>query len=168
MKIIGEFPNLLNAVRFEVLSGEMKGKKIVFNKFKCTTDLLQKLQTTEEKKPRTLSNIHKLKRENRVLSSRIKAIEDSAYIGNELSHKDLYFIKLLSQRIGSNGNKIQRLRTKLSQLNKAGQCKMKREEISELMKAKDDEVVLGALNFLAILLTFILLWILYIFSVLIA
>ena len=39
---------------------------------------------------------------------------------------------------------------------------MKREEISELMKAKDDEVVLGAFNFLAILLTFILLWILYI------
>ncbi len=36
---------------------------------------------------------------------------------------------------------------------------MKREEISELMKAKDDEVVLGDLNFLAILLTFILLWI---------
>lgn len=34
---------------------------------------------------------------------------------------------------------------------------MKREEISELMKAKDDEVVLGALNFLAILLTFMLL-----------
>ena len=120
VKIIGEFPNLLNAVRFEVLSGEMKGKKIVFNKFKCTTDLLQKLLTTEEKKPRTLSKIHKIKRENRVLSSHIKAIEDSAYIGNELSHKDLYFIKLLSQRIGSNGNKIQRLRTKLSQLNKAG------------------------------------------------
>ena len=125
MKIIGEFPNLLNAVRFEVLSGEMKGKKIVFNKFKCTTDLLQKLLTTEEgeeekKRPRTLSKIHKIKRENRVLSSRIKAVEDSAYIGNELSHKDLYFIKLLSQRIGSNGNKIQRLRTKLSQLNKAG------------------------------------------------
>ena len=64
--------------------------------------------------------IAKLKRENRVLSSRIKAIEDSTYIGNELSQKDLYFIKLLSQRIGSNGNKIQRLRTKLSQLNKAG------------------------------------------------
>ena len=123
VKVIGGFPNLLNAVRFEVLSGEMKGKKIVFNKFKCTTDLLQKLLTTEEgeeKKPRTLSNIHKLKRENRVLSSRIKAIEDSAYIGNELSHKDLHSIKLLSQRIGSNGNKIQRLRTKLSQLNKAG------------------------------------------------
>ena len=120
MKIIGEFPNLLNAVRFEVLSGEMKGKKIVFNKFKCTADLLQKLLTTEEKKPRTLSNIHKLKRENRVLSSRIKAIEDSTYIGNELSQKDLHSIKILSQRIGSNGNKIQRLRTKLSQLNKAG------------------------------------------------
>ena len=125
VKIIGEFPNLLNAVRFEVLSGEMKGKKIVFNKFKCTTDLLQKLLTTEEgegekKRPRTLSKIHKIKRENRVLSSRIKTIEDSAYIGNELSHKDLHSIKLLSQRIGSNGNKIQRLRTKLSQLNKAG------------------------------------------------
>ena len=125
VKIIGEFPNLLNAVSFEVLSGEVKGKKIVFNKFKCTTDLLQKLLTTEEgeeekKRPRTLSKIHKIKRENRVLSSRIKAVEDSAYIGNELSHKDLYFIKLLSQRIGSNGNKIQRLRTKLSQLNKAG------------------------------------------------
>ena len=120
VKIIGEFPNLLNAVRFEVLSGEMKGKKIVFNKFKCTTNLLQKLLTTEEKKPRTLSKIHKIKRENRVLSSRIKAIEDSAYIGNELSHKDLYFIKLLSQRVGSNGTRIQRLRTKLSQLNTAG------------------------------------------------
>ena len=120
VKVIDEFPNLLNAVRFEVLSGEMTGKKIVFNKYECTTNLLQKLLTTEEKKPRTLSKIHKIKRENRVLSSRIKAIEDSAYIGNELSHKDLYFIKLLSQRIGSNGNKIQRLRTKLSQLNKAG------------------------------------------------
>ena len=120
VKIIGEFPNLLNAVRFEVLSGEMKGKKIVFNKLKCTTNLLQKLLTTEEKKPRTLSKIHKIKRENRVLSSRIKAIEDSAYIGNELSHKDLYFIKLLSQRVGSNGTRIQRLRTKLSQLNTAG------------------------------------------------
>ena len=120
VKVIDEFPNLLNAVRFEVLSGEMTGKKIVFNKYECTTNLLQKLLTTEEKKPRTLSKIHKIKRENRVLSSRIKAIEDSAYIGNELSHKDLYFIKLLSQRIGSNGNKIQRLRTKLSQLNEAG------------------------------------------------
>ena len=120
VKVIGEFPNLLNAVRFEVLSGEMKGKKIVFNKHECTTNLLQKLLTTEEKKPHTLSNIHELKRENRVLSSRIKAVEDSTYIGNELSHKDLYSIKLLSQRIGSNGNKIQRLRTKLSQLNKAG------------------------------------------------
>ena len=125
VKVIDEFPNLLNAVRFEVLSGEMKGKKIVFNKFKCTTDLLQKLLTTEEgeeekKRPRTLSKIHKIKRENRVLSSRIKAIEDSAYIGNELSHKDLHSIKLLSQRIGSNGTRIQRLRTKLSQLNKAG------------------------------------------------
>ena len=81
---------------------------------------ITKTSTEEKKKPRTLSKIHKIKRENRVLSSRIKAIEDSAYIGNELSHKDLYFIKLLSQRIGSNGNKIQRLRTKLSQLNKAG------------------------------------------------
>ncbi len=81
---------------------------------------ITKTSTEEKKKPRTLSNIHKLKRENRVLSSRIKAIEDSAYIGNELSHKDLHSIKLLSQRIGSNGYKIQRLRTKLSQLNKAG------------------------------------------------
>ena len=36
---------------------------------------------------------------------------------------------------------------------------MKREEILELMRAKDDEVVLGAFNFLAILLTFMLLWI---------
>lgn len=120
VKVIDEFPNLLNAVRFEVLSGEMTGKKIVFNKYECTTNLLQKLLTTEEKKPRTLSKIHKIKRENRVLSSRIKAIEDSAYIGNELSHKDLHSIKLLSQRIGSNGTRIQRLRTKLSQLNKAG------------------------------------------------
>ena len=36
---------------------------------------------------------------------------------------------------------------------------MKREEISELMKAKDDEVVLSVLKVLAILLAFIVLWI---------
>ena len=36
---------------------------------------------------------------------------------------------------------------------------MEREEILKLMKAKDDEVVLGDLNFLAILLAFIVLWI---------
>ena len=36
---------------------------------------------------------------------------------------------------------------------------MKREEISELMKAKDDEVVLSALKVLAILLAFVVLWV---------
>ena len=57
---------------------------------------------------------------NGVLSCRGYTLEEDRGIGNELSHKDLHSIKLLSQRIGSNGNKIQRLRTKLSQLNKAG------------------------------------------------
>ena len=116
----GEIWNLLSKVWMTPTNSNDVWECHLYN----TTDLLQKLLTTdeveEENRPRTLSNIHKLKRENRVLSSRIKAIEDSVHIGNELSHKDLYFIKLLSQRIGSNGNKIQRLRTKLSQLNKAG------------------------------------------------
>lgn len=73
----------------------------------------------------TLRNIHKLKRENLVLGQQ----RTSAF--NRLItlkiRKDLGSVKLtistikimeLSERIGKNGNKIQRLRTKISQLKK--------------------------------------------------
>ena len=80
----------------------------------------------------TLRKIHKLKRENLVLSDRRKCLQaktggelyvyDSdileVYVKRNLSREDIRLMCELSERIGKNGNKIQRLRTKISQLKK--------------------------------------------------
>ena len=71
----------------------------------------------------TLRNIHKLKRENLVLSDRRKSIlryksrynNSNIHTYNECELRRLF---KMSERIGKNGNKIQRLRTKISQLKK--------------------------------------------------
>lgn len=78
----------------------------------------------------TLRKIHKLKRENLVLSDRRKSIKsiqilDGFYHNDEfivtrlprmMERIELEILCKLSERIGKNGNKIQRLRTKISQL----------------------------------------------------
>lgn len=81
----------------------------------------------------TLRKIHKLKRENLVLSDRRKSIKniqilDGFYRDDEfivthlprmMERIELDLLCELSERIGKNGNKIQRLRTKISQLKKS-------------------------------------------------
>ena len=75
----------------------------------------------------TLRKIHKLKRENLVLSARRKSYykEVKAWFGQYgntgNAHALLWLGKInkTSERIGKNGNKIQRLRTKISQLKKS-------------------------------------------------
>ena len=80
----------------------------------------------------TLRKIHKLKRENLVLSDLRKSIKniqvlDGFYRDDEfivthlprmMERTELEMLLELSERIGKNGNKIQRLRTKISQLKK--------------------------------------------------
>ena len=71
----------------------------------------------------TLRKIHKLKRENLVLSDLRKSIlryksrynNSNIHTYNECELRQLF---KMSERIGKNGNKIQRLRTKISQLKK--------------------------------------------------
>lgn len=74
----------------------------------------------------TLRKIHKLKRENLVLSQRRTATFNSLItlkVRGDLGSVKLTIstIKIMeiSERIGKNGNKIQRLRTKISQLKKS-------------------------------------------------
>ena len=81
----------------------------------------------------TLRKIHKLKCENLVLSDRRKSIKniqmiDGFYRDDEfivthiprmMERLELDLLCELSERIGKNGNKIQRLRTKISQLKKS-------------------------------------------------
>ena len=81
----------------------------------------------------TLRKIHKLKRENLVLGDRRKLIKntqilDGFYRDDEfivthlprmMERIELDLLCELSERIGKNGNKIQRLRTKISQLKKS-------------------------------------------------
>ena len=81
----------------------------------------------------TLRKIHKLKRENLVLSDRRKSIKniqvlDGFYRDDEfivthlprmMERTELEMLCKLSERIGKNGNKIQRLRNKISQLKKS-------------------------------------------------
>ena len=89
----------------------------------------------------TLRKIHKLKRENLVLSDRRKSLVSSVQLngriylktvsecilyGREFSGirnscedntlKEIVMLNKISEHIGMNGNKIQRLRTKISQL----------------------------------------------------
>ena len=78
----------------------------------------------------TLRKIHKLKRENLVLGDRRKSIKniqvlDGFYRDDEfivthlprmMERIELELLCELSELIGKNGNKIQRLRTKISQL----------------------------------------------------
>lgn len=91
----------------------------------------------------TLRKIHKLKRENRTLSSRrkeiikatdldskiwLKTVTECILTGREFKGvrqscennavKRLTQLNKISEKIGKNGNKIQRLRTKISQLKK--------------------------------------------------
>ena len=81
----------------------------------------------------TLRKIHKLKRENLVLSDRRMSLQSKTggelyvydlnildvFVKRNLSKEDIRLICELSERIGKNGNKIQRLRTKISQLKKS-------------------------------------------------
>lgn len=67
----------------------------------------------------TLRKIHKLKRENLVLSDKrySKYLKLRKFDSTTLGFSDTFFEVLkISERIGKNGNKIQRLRTKISQL----------------------------------------------------
>lgn len=70
------------------------------------------LADSTKKHRRTLAKIHKIKLENKVLSSRRKMLLNSE--PNVVN----YYICILSERIGANGNRIQRLRTKLSKMKK--------------------------------------------------
>ena len=70
----------------------------------------------------TLRKIHKLKRENLVLSDRrySKYLKLRKFDSTTLGFLDTFLEVLkISERIGKNGNKIQRLRTKISQLKKS-------------------------------------------------
>lgn len=72
----------------------------------------------------TLRKIHKLKRENLVLSDRRKSILQCKSNFNKAKYhyyckEDFKILFDTSERIGKNGNKIQRLRTKISQLKKS-------------------------------------------------
>ena len=81
----------------------------------------------------TLRKIHKLKRDNLVLSDRRKSIKNIqvldgfyrddefivTYLPRMIERTELEMLLELSEHIGKNGNKIQRLRTKISQLKKS-------------------------------------------------
>ena len=70
----------------------------------------------------TLLKIHKLKRENLVLNDRrySKYLKLREFDSTTLVFLDIFLEVLkISERIGKNGNKIQRLRTKISQLKKS-------------------------------------------------
>lgn len=72
----------------------------------------------------TLRKIHKLKRENLVLSDRRKSILQCKSNFNHAKYhyyckEDFQILFSISERIGKNGNKIQRLRTNISQLKKS-------------------------------------------------
>ena len=75
----------------------------------------------------TLRKIHKLKRENKVLGARRKSYYKEVkarfgqYGNTGNAHALLWLGKInkTSERIGKNGNKIQRLRTKIQQLKKS-------------------------------------------------
>lgn len=70
----------------------------------------------------TLRKIHKLKRENLVLSDKRHSmyLKLRKFDSTTLGFLDTFLEALkISERIGKNGNKIQRLRTKISQLKKA-------------------------------------------------
>ena len=68
-----------------------------------------------------LKKIHRLKHENRTLSDRRKATEDRLFIeaikftGGSVILKRLKHVMKLSEQIGKNSAKIQRLRTLISQ-----------------------------------------------------
>lgn len=68
-----------------------------------------------------LKKIHRLKRKNRILSDRRKSTEDRLFIeaikftGGSVILKRLKHIMKLSEQIGKNSAKIQRLRTLISQ-----------------------------------------------------
>lgn len=69
----------------------------------------------------TLRKIHKLKRENLVLSDKrySKYLNLRKFDSTTLGFSDTFLEVLkISERIGKNGNKIQRLRTKISQFKK--------------------------------------------------
>ena len=70
----------------------------------------------------TLRKINKLKRENLVLSDKrhSKYLKLRKFDSTTLGFLDTFLEVLkISERIGKNGNKIQRLRTKISQLKKS-------------------------------------------------
>lgn len=81
---------------------------------------MKDLLSIEQRNSRRLAKIHKLKRENLVLSSRRKSIlQCKAHCNNSKYHyyckEDFTELFLISEMIGQNGNKIQRLRTLIGQ-----------------------------------------------------
>ena len=70
----------------------------------------------------TLRKIHKIKRDNLVLSDKRHSmyLKLRKFDSTTLGFLDTFLEVLkISERIGKNGNKIQRLRTKISQLKKS-------------------------------------------------
>ena len=61
---------------------------------------------------RLMSKVHKLKRENLILSDRRKSI----LIKNLIKSKDILDLQSISEKIGSKGLKIRQLRTKIQKL----------------------------------------------------
>lgn len=78
------------------------------------------LLTIEQRNNRRLAKIHKLKRENKVLSSRRKSIlQCKEHYNNAKYHyycaNDFMALFMISEKIGKNSAKIQRLRTLINQ-----------------------------------------------------
>ena len=81
------------------------------------------LLTIKQRNKRRLAKIHKLKQENRMLASKRNRIIDKeidqVYLYNKISGYNIYqySIKLcrISEEIGKNSARIQRLRTLISQ-----------------------------------------------------
>ena len=79
-------------------------------------------QVINHKIKSTLRKIHKLKRENLVLSDKrySKYLKLRKFDSTTLGFSDTFLEVLkISECIGKNGNKIQRLQTKISQLKKS-------------------------------------------------
>lgn len=82
---------------------------------------MQDLLNVEQRNTRRLAKIHKLKRENRVLSDRRFScyLKLRSYAQHEVTTigyaNTLQMFMKLSERIGKNGAKVQRLRTLIQQ-----------------------------------------------------
>ena len=91
---------------------------------------MQDLLTVEQRNTRRLAKIHKLKRENKVLGQKRRGYlksfdmqgftkEDGTFwVTRNFRHfylEDVLYLNVLSEKIGKNSSKIQRLRTLINQ-----------------------------------------------------